>query len=161
MREIYSKYYIDELGNIYSVKSGNFIKMKLYKSSHGYICVRLMIDKKPKIKYIHRLLAENYIENKQNKPCVNHINGIKTDNRLINLEWVTYSENNKHAFDNNLKKPSVIKSRFKSVIVTSLDGFIIGVFENIRSCANFLNINERRIGEYILNKKKHNKYLFL
>ena len=73
------------------------------KDAKGYLRIRLRygdVDKYGAATYkIHRLVAENFIPNPQNKPQVNHINGDKTDNRVENLEWVTNVENMNHAIE--------------------------------------------------------------
>jgi hypothetical protein len=61
-------------------------------------------NKETKKVYLHRILAELFIPNPENKPCVNHKDGVKYNNSLSNLEWCTYQENNNHAFDTGLQK---------------------------------------------------------
>jgi hypothetical protein len=79
----------------------NFKSISSRIDSAGYETVRLSYSGKTATKRIHRLVADAFIPNHLNKPFVNHINGNKQDNRTRNLEWVTHSENIKHAY--NLK----------------------------------------------------------
>ena len=99
-----------EVSNFGNIKNTNFKRsgfekiMKPTKNSKGYLLVSLFKNGKRNRFCVHRLVLESFVENIENKKCVNHINGIKTDNRVENLEWNTYSENTKHAFKNGLMK---------------------------------------------------------
>lgn len=87
-------------GRFYTYKEDKIIKQS---NANGYKIVTIIINKKKKQIYVHRLLAETFLENKNNYKCVNHIDGNKSNNSLYNLEWCTYSENEKHAYKNGLK----------------------------------------------------------
>jgi hypothetical protein len=69
------------------------------KHNHGYLSVSLCKNGKQKMRLIHRLVAQAFIENKFNKKEINHINGNKKDNRVENLEWVTRKENMEHVIN--------------------------------------------------------------
>lgn len=102
-------YLIDSLGNIVSCprqQGSRFVNQ--YKilgtkvNRLGYKEVALSKGGKTRTVLLHRLIAIHFVDNPENLPCVNHINGIKSDNRIENLEWCTRSQNTKHAYENNL-----------------------------------------------------------
>lgn len=103
-------YIIDNLGNVVSLPKfqGRRVhnKYKILKArvnvKTGYCEVCLNKNGKWKYFLLHRLLAIHFIPNPLNLENINHINGIKTDNRLDNLEWCSKKQNTKHAFENNL-----------------------------------------------------------
>ena len=90
----YDYYYISNLGNVYSSSIGKLI---IPHNKNGYLFVNLYKNSRYKGYYIHRLVAEHFIEKPDGKDFVNHINENKTDNVVKNLEWVNRSENLSHS----------------------------------------------------------------
>lgn len=93
-------YQVSNCGRVKSFYHGGRILKQSLK--RGYMFVELYLNTNGKIHIVHRLVAQAFIPNPLNKLEVNHINGIKTDNRVENLEWVTRSENEQHAYDTGL-----------------------------------------------------------
>lgn len=100
-------YQISNYGNVrsmnYNKKVGNIKELKPNTTRDGYLEVHISKDSKRRYFLIHRLVAQAFIDNPDNKPQVNHIDGDKSNNNVSNLEWVTNGENQRHAYDNGLK----------------------------------------------------------
>jgi hypothetical protein len=92
-------YQVDKQGNVYSKGK----KLNPPKYTSGYYVQKIYLNGKYTRIGVHRMIAHVFIPNPQNKAFVNHINGIKTDNTVENLEWVTSHENHIHAMNLGLK----------------------------------------------------------
>ena len=93
---------INSIGSVYNLK-GKILNPMNPENRYPLVCMRGKGIKASKT--IHRLVANAFIPNPENKPQINHKNGIKSDNRIENLEWCTASENGLHAYKENLITP--------------------------------------------------------
>lgn len=89
----YPDYMVSNMGRVKSFKKGKEVILKPILGKIGYYYVNLRNNGKRKVHYIHRLISEYFIPNPENKPCIDHINTDRTDNRVENLRWVTQKEN--------------------------------------------------------------------
>ena len=104
-------YEVSDMGRVrcWKNRNGKFIMSEpriidSYLGTQGYLCVRIVVNGVAKKIEVHRLVAETFIPNPENKPQVNHKNQPKTNNSIENLEWVTQEENYKHAVETGLTK---------------------------------------------------------
>lgn len=144
----YEGYRVSNIGRVMGIRTENAMKLNLLKN--GYYSVGIIAEKR-KTCYVHRLMAEAFLERIDGKNFVNHKNGIKTDNRIENLEWCTQKENMKHARDLGLAYghlvgvPSMLEATRKPVIkICKNTGNVIESFNSLNECMRITGLSSVR-----------------
>ena len=143
-------YEISTKGNVRNKISKRMLKPQAFGAT-GYKQVSLKIKETNKFqkRYIHRLVAQTFIDNPENKREVNHINGDKLDNRLSNLEWVTSSENQiKRHQQGNIQTSNRKIGRF------DLDGNLLEEYESIINAARAMGVQRGAIDSAVYKRHK-------
>ena len=159
--EGYLNLQVSNLGRIKRVyNEGTFtIKDTFCKDKDGYSKVSVKnLDGTWTSKAVHILVAQLFIPNLENKLCVNHINGIRDDNRVENLEWVTHKENVYHSFQNGKRKickevPK--KSKLTDFQISQID--FLRKYYTLNQLSKVFNIEYQSMKNIVIKKKKYER----
>lgn len=159
------RYLVSNTGKVYSIKRNKVLQPKTDK--YGYYCVCLYNGTNKHIT-VHRLVADAFVQQKENCNIVNHIDCNKKNNNVDNLEWTTVQGNTRHAYENNkafherckeLHKMGVEAKKIR--INAYLNGKYIGSFDSKKETAKKLGVSEKTIYNRLHNRfNSRSGYLF-
>lgn len=145
-----TNYEVSNLGNIRNTKSGQILNPGVSGNGYKQVSLKMVSTGAFQKKYVHRLVAQYWLENPEGKKEVNHKNLDRTDNRAENLEWITSSDNQKHKYQNGDYKTSNRK-------IQQLDietGEVINEFDSIIEAARFFDRRRGQIDRAIHGQSK-------
>ena len=166
----YEKFQVSNLGRLINLNYRNTGKPKMmepFDDDNGYLCVNLSKNGETKLCYVHRLVAQTFLPNPENKPCINHkiegdegkkINMVifnedrSVDEEKTTIEWATYEENNNYG----TVRERIAKARSKKVLQFTLDGEFVREWESIVECGRN-GFNQGNICDCCNGKRKSHK----
>lgn len=143
-------YMVSSQGRIKSFKGKTERLMSLCPNSDGYLTTSLRKNGKGVSIKVHKVVAETFIPNPQNKETINHIDENKTNNRVENLEWNSRKENVNHG----TRTERASKTASRSVIQYSKDGIQLNIFSSIKEASEITNTATSGIGAVCRGERK-------
>ena len=148
-----NNYEVSDEGEVRNKTTKQILKGRLSKSGYYQVNIKINETNKFSNRYIHRLVAQYFIENKENKREVNHKDGNKLNNNVENLEWVTSSENQRHRHSIGIKQTS---NRYIGMF--NSDNKLVKDFNSIIEAAAFFNKTSRVNIDNVLQGKQKSAY---
>lgn len=155
-------YYVSNLGRVWSCRSNKILKPAT--SRDGYHYYVFCVDGVRKTKKEHRLVAEAFIPNELEKPAIDHINGIRTDNRADNLRWVTNKENTNNPLTRtkicsrcdakHMREIGSLRNFGRHKTSVYKDGKLLGVYPSLKDAAAEQEVNYSKASEVAHGKRK-------
>ena len=147
-------YEVSNLGNIKNKKKNKCITINYERLKKDNKRVRPGLSYNGTIKgyYLHRVVAEHFIDNPENLPEVNHIDGDFYNNKADNLEWISKLDNMRHASENKL-----MKRYTRKVIIKNLGTDETKTFDSVTECAKYLNYSRSKVSLTCRNKRNDQK----
>lgn len=145
-------YMVSNLGRIKSLNYHNEHREEIMKPNvwnGGYLKIGLYKNGKFKRYFVHRIVAEAFIPNTENKPYIDHINTLRSDNRVENLRWCTRQENMNNPLTLVKHKQKMLGNgcNNKPIVQLSTDNSLLGVYKSITSASKQLGYNNGYIGQ--------------
>ena len=139
-------YQVSNLGKVKNVNTNRILKQQV--DHDGYFIITLRKGETKKTYKVHRLVAETFIPIKHQALQVNHISGIKSDNSVSNLEWVTLRENIIHAHKIGIYNPtqhSNAMNKYKKTVLKILNGKVIEKYESLAMASKTMGVTKQSI----------------
>lgn len=153
----YGSYSVSSYGNVRNDETGTIRKQN--KNGSGYLCVTIWRDGTPRTLVVHRLVANAFLKNPHNKPCINHKDGDRTNNNIHNLEWCTAKENSLHRYrvlGNYISKESASKiSAWRRKPVLCVETNV--VYESVAAAARTMECTDGAIRAVIKGRRPRAK----
>lgn len=152
------RYYVTDDGKVINGATGKACKQW---ERNGYMCVRLYDGERWKNEYVHRLIAKAFIPNPNKLPCVNHVDGVKTNNVADNLEWCTWGENTLHRYYRIDDGTGEGGGRRRPILCVETGE----TFRSVKECERITGIKSSALHECLSGRnktcaKKHWEYVF-